>query len=77
MIKSSQSSKKEISDSKSDSSTAEWKKGVNQVQQMYIAQQYRADNGMDSDKEITSIEGDQLKHLRKKAKQAIKALKQS
>ena len=32
---------------------------------------------MDSDKEITSIEGDQLKHHRKKAKKAEKALKQS
>ena len=44
---------------------------------MYIAQQYPADNGMDSDKEITSIEGDQLKPLRKKAKAAEKALKGS
>ena len=77
MINSSLSSKKENSDSESKLSTAEWEKGVNQVQQMYIAQQYRADNSMDSDKEITSIEGDQLKHLCKKAKQVEKALKQN
>ena len=77
MIKSSHSSKKKNSDSKSDSLTAKWKKGVNEVQQMYIAQQYRADSDMDSDKEITSVEGDQLKHLCKKAKQAEKALNQS
>ena len=77
MIKSSQSSKKENPDSESKSLTAEWKKGVNQVQQMYIAQQDQADNGMDSDKEITSIEGDELKHLCKKTKQAENALKRS
>ena len=70
-------SEKANSDSKSKSSTVEWKKSVNWVQQMYITQQYWADNGMDSDKEITSIEGDQLKHLHKKAKQAENALKQN
>ena len=77
MIKLSQSSKKEDSKSESEGSTAEWKKGVSQVQQMYIAQQYRADNGMDSEEEINSIEGDQLKSLCKRAKKAEKALKLS
>ena len=63
MIKLSQSSKKEDSDSKSEGSTAEWKKSVGQVQQMYIAQQYRANNGMDLEEEINSIEVDHLKSL--------------
>ena len=44
---------------------------------MYIAQQYRADNGMDLEEEINSIKGDQLKSLRKRAKKAEKALKLS
>ena len=44
---------------------------------MYIAQQYRADNGMDSNKEIAPIEDNQLNHLCKKDKQAEKALKLS
>ena len=46
MIKLSQSSKKD-SVPKSKGSTAELKKGVSQVQQMYVAQQYQADNGTD------------------------------
>ena len=65
----------EDSDSKSASSTAEWKKGINSCQQMYIAQQFRADNGLDSGEDVNSIDDNQLKSLKKKAKKAEKALK--
>ena len=37
---------------------------------MYIATQYRQDNGMDSDEEVKSINSDQLKTLRKKVRKA-------
>ena len=67
MIKSElKSSKKSNSDSKS--STPDWKKCVNQIQQIYIAQQFQINNNMDSDEEIGHIDGNQLKHHQKKAK---------
>ena len=69
--------KAEESDSELASSTADWKKGVNSCQQMYIAQQYRQDNGMDSDEEVNSIDKDQLKSYQKKAQKAEKQLKRS
>ena len=75
MFKSYSSTKKDDSDSESEASADGWKKGVNLVQQMFIAQQYCKDNGMNSDEEINSIEDDQLKGLRKKARKAEKALK--
>ena len=56
------------SDSDSNTESPEWKKGVNQIQQMYIAQQQRTDNNMDSDEEIGHIDQDQLEYLKKKAK---------
>ena len=68
----SHSSNKEESDSDSESSTADWKKGINQVQQMYIAQQYRANNGMDFKEDVKSIDNDQLKNLKKKVKKREK-----
>ena len=77
MFKSHSSNTKEKSDSDSKSSAADWKKGINQVQQMYIAQQYRVDNCMDSEEDVKSIEGDQLKSLTKKTKKIEKALKRS
>ena len=77
MIKSCVSSKKEDSESESKGSTTKWKKSVSQVQQMYIAQQYRVDNGMELEEEINSIDGDQLKSLIKRAKKTEKALKRS
>ena len=75
MIKS--CAKKEESDSKSEASADGWKKGINLVQQMYIAQQYQTDNDMALDKEVKNIEDDQLKGLWKKAKKAENALKRS
>ena len=78
MCKAHFSTKKEESDTKSESTaTTGWKQGINSVQQMNIAQQYRQDNGMDSDKEVKSIDDNQLKGLRKKAKKAEKAAKRS
>ena len=62
---------------KDDTSDADWKKDINQVQQMYIAQQYQAENGMDLDEDVKSIEGNQLKSLKKKAKKVEKNLKKS
>ena len=68
----SHSSTKEDSDSNSESG---WKKGISTVHQMLIATQYRQDKGMDSDEEVKSIDSDQLKSLRKKAKKAEKQLR--
>ena len=53
-----------------------WAQGVNLVQQMYITQTYRRDNGMDSDEEVVEIPDDELKALKKKAKRAAKAMGQ-
>ena len=78
MFKSHSSNKKEESDSKSESSAATgWKKGINSVQQIYVAHQYWQDNGMDLDEDVKYIDGDQLKSLRKKSKKVEKALKLS
>ena len=66
-------------DSSSDdesSSQQGWKSGVSQVQQMYISQTYKRDNGMDSDEEVMEIPDDELKALKKKAKRAAKAMGQ-
>ena len=65
------------SDSDSDwaSSSADWKKGINSCQQMYIAQQFRANHGLDSGEDVNSIDDDQLKSYKKKAKKAEKALR--
>ena len=54
-----------------------WAKGVNLVQQMYISQAYKRDNGMDSDEEVMEIPDDELKALKKKAKRATKSMTQS
>ena len=67
--------KKSDSDSESASSSADWKKGINRCQQMYIAQQFRADHGLDSGEDVNSIDNDQLKSYKKKAKKAEKALR--
>ena len=74
----SHSSTKEDSDSDSElTGTMGWKKGISTVHQMYIAQQYRSDNGMDSDEDVKSIDSDQLKTYKKKAKKAEKQLRRS
>mmetsp|Transcript_45786 Transcript_45786/g.46433 ORF Transcript_45786/g.46433 Transcript_45786/m.46433 type:complete len:144 (+) Transcript_45786:139-570(+) len=71
MFRSHSSTKEESgSDSKSAVGTTGWKKGISTVHQMYIIQQYRQDNGMDSDKDVKSIDSNQVKSLRKKAKKA-------
>ena len=63
------------SDSESAASLADWKKGINSCQQMYIAQQFRADHGLDSGEDVNSIDDDQLKSYKKKAKKVEKALR--
>ena len=74
----SHSSTKEDSDSDSElTGTTGWKKGISTVHQMYIAHQYRTDNGMDLDKDVKSIDSNQLRTLQKKARKAEKALKRS
>ena len=77
MFKSHSFTKKEESNSESETLAIGWKQGINLVQQMYIAQQYRRYNGLDSDEEVKSIDDDQLKGLRKKTKKAEKSLKRS
>ena len=72
MFKSHSSTKKEESDSESGALAVGWKQEINLVQQMYIAQQYRTDNGMDSDKEVKSIDDNQLKGFRKKTQKGGK-----
>ena len=67
--------KESDSDSELASSAADWKKGINSCQQMYIAQQFRADHGLNSGEDVNSIDDDQLKTYKKKAKKAEKALR--
>ena len=69
------SSKRDDSDSKSEASAEGWRKGINLVQQMFIAQQYKKDNSMHSDdQDISEIKKDELNSLLKKAKKAEKLL---
>ena len=50
------SSKRDDSDSKSKALAEGWKKGINLVQQIFIAQHYKKDNGMHpDDKDIGEI----------------------
>ena len=78
MLESHSSTKANSNDSESeDTGTTGWKRGISTVHQMYIATQYRQDNGMDSDKEVNSIDKDQLKNYQKKARKAEKQLKRS
>ena len=73
----SHSATKADSDSDSEKGSSGWKKGISTVHQMYIATQYRQDNGMDSDEEVTSIDRDSLQSLQKKARKAEKQLQRS
>ena len=76
----SKSSTRTDTESSSDDESASqhsWAKGVNLVQQMYISQAYKRDNGMDSDEEVMEIPDDELKALKKKAKRATKSMTQS
>ena len=73
----SKSSRTIDTDSESDDESSNqhsWAKGVNLVQQMYISQTYKRDNGMDSDEEVVEIPDDELKALKKKAKRATKSM---
>ena len=65
IFKSHSSNRIEESDFDSEILAAGWKKGINSVQQMYIAQHYQADNEMCSDEDVKSIEGNQLESLKK------------
>ena len=77
MSKMIKSSNRNDSDSKSKASAEGWKKNINLVQQMFITQQYKKDNGMHlEDKNIGEIEKDKLEVLLKRAKKA-KLLKRS
>ena len=67
----------ESSSNDESASQHSWAKGVNLVQQMYISQAYKRDNGMDSDEEVMEIPDDELKALKKKAKRATKSMTQS
>ena len=77
-LMSSKSSTRTIdTESSSDDESASqhsWAKGVNLVQQMYISQAYKRDNGMDSDEEVVEIPEDELKALKKKARRASKSM---
>ena len=71
----SHSSKKD-SDSESEA-TEGWKKNISLVHQMYIATQFKKDNGMDSDDDSFTLDKDEVKRYLKKAKKAEKSLKRS
>ena len=75
MIKSSK--KKYDSDSESEASGEGWKQNVSLVHQMYIATQFKLDNGMDSDDNSFTLDKDEIKRYLKKAKKAEKSLKRS
>ena len=75
MFGSHSSTKKEESDSESEE--GDWKKGLSTVHQMYIAMQYRQDNGMDTDDNVREIDQDSLRDYVKAARKAEKSLKKS
>ena len=77
MFKAHFSTKKDDSNQESKTSADDWKKGINLVRQIFIAQQYGQDNSMHLDKEVNNNEDNQLKELQKKAKNAEKAPKRS
>ena len=78
MFESHSSTKANSSDLDSkETETTGWKRGISTVHQMYVATQYRQDNGMDSDKEVNSIDKNQLKSYQKKARKAENQLKRS
>ena len=70
------SSRKDDSDSESDA-TEGWKKNVSLVHQMYIAQQFKRDNSIDSDYDDFELNKDEVKFYLKKARKAEKSLKRS
>ena len=70
-------SSKEDSDSESDMDGPKWSKGLDTVQQMYIAQAYKGNNGYDSNSSVTSIGVDELKVLKKRTKTATRQLKRN
>ena len=65
-------------DSDSDSygdNTVEWTKGLSSVQQMYISQEYKQNNGYKSDNNVPHIEPDKLSALKKTFKKQEKQLR--
>ena len=77
MFKTHSSTKNDSGFSDNESDEGDWKKGISTVHQMYIAMQYRQDNGLDDDDNIQEIDPDSLKDYVKKAKRAEKSLKKS
>ena len=70
------SRKSSDSDSESDGyNTVEWTKGLTTVQQMYISQEYKRNNGYESDDDVNHIEPDVLSSLKKKCKMQQKKLR--
>ena len=65
--------KKDRRTTKSDESGSEsegrpeWTKGLSQAHQLYIAMQYRHNNGMDDEEKVQHIDPDYLRSLKKKA----------
>ena len=52
----------------------EWAKGVNKVNQMFIATAYREQHGLEIDEPVLHIDEDELKTYKKQAKKAAKHL---
>ena len=65
------------SDSESKTTADGWKKNISLVHQIYIAQQFKKDNSMDSDDDNFEIDKEEVKFYLKKAKKAEKSLKRS
>ena len=64
------------SDSKSDGKDAVvWTKGLNSVQQMYITLEYKRNNGYGCEDDVTHIDPDELRSLKKKDKKGEKYMK--
>ena len=63
------------SDSESNSNGPDWTQGLNFVQQMFIAQEFKTNNSYDSEDAVTHIDPDKLDSLQKKCKKLEKQLK--
>ena len=68
-------SAKADSNSESNDNGLDWTQGLNSVQQMFIAQEFKKNNSYDSDNVVTHIDPDELISLKKKCKKMEKQLK--
>ena len=72
-------SRKSHTDSGSESDgkdTVDWINGLNYIQQIYITQKYKRNNGYGSDNDVIHMNPDEINYLKEKCKKKEKKLKQ-